>query len=63
MLDFSGGAGGKEPTCQCRTHKRHEFDPWVGKVPWRRARQPTPENAVGRERRLVGYSPKRVGHD
>jgi len=19
-----------------------EFDPWVGKTPWRRARQPTP---------------------
>ena len=19
-----------------------EFDPWVGKIPWRRARQPTP---------------------
>jgi len=19
-----------------------EFDPWIGKIPWRRARQPTP---------------------
>ena len=26
----------KEPTCQCRRHKRHGFDPWVGTIPWRR---------------------------
>ena len=30
---------GKESTCQCR---RHRFDPWVGKIPWRRKWQPTP---------------------
>ena len=29
---------GKEPTCQCR---RHRFDPWVRKSPWRRKWQPT----------------------
>ena len=23
----------REPTCQCRTHKRHRFDPWVGRIP------------------------------
>ena len=28
---------GQEPACQCRKHKRHGFDPWVGKIPWRRA--------------------------
>ena len=28
---------GKESTCQCR---RHGFDPWVGKIPWRRKWQP-----------------------
>ena len=22
--------------------KRHRFDPWVEKIPWRRKRQPTP---------------------
>ena len=22
-------------------NKRHEFDPWVGKIPWRRTWQPT----------------------
>ena len=30
---------GKEPTCQC---KRHGFDPWVRKIPWRKRWQPTP---------------------
>ena len=33
---FPGGAGGKPP-CQGRRHKRCGFDPWVGKIPWRRA--------------------------
>ena len=33
---------GKESTCQCRRHKRCESDPWVGKIPWRRAWQPAP---------------------
>ena len=32
----------KEPTCQCRRHKRCAFDPWVRKIPRRRAWQPTP---------------------
>ena len=36
---FSDGASGKEPACGCR---RCGFDPWVGKIPWRRAGQPTP---------------------
>ena len=39
---FPKGAGGKEPACQCRRHKRRGFDPWAGKIPWRRARQPLP---------------------
>ena len=30
---------GKESACQCR---RHVLDPWVGKISWRRAWQPTP---------------------
>ena len=25
-----------------RRHKRHGFNPWVRKIPWRRAQQPTP---------------------
>ena len=24
------------------SNKRHEFDPWVEKIPWRRKWQPTP---------------------
>ena len=29
---------GKEPACHCRRHKRRRgFDPWVKKIPWRRA--------------------------
>ena len=39
-LGFPDGASGKEPACQCRRHKRLEFHPWVGKIPWRRAWQP-----------------------
>ena len=39
---FQGGASGKEPACQFRRLKRHRFDPWAGKIPWRRAWQPTP---------------------
>ena len=29
-MGFTGGTSGKEPTCQCRRHKRHGFDYWVG---------------------------------
>ena len=31
---------GKELACQCRRHWRVRFDPWVGKIPWRRAWHP-----------------------
>ena len=27
LMGFPGGASGKEPACQCRRCKRHEFDP------------------------------------
>ena len=42
---------------QCR---RPGFDPWVGKIPWRRAWQPTPVFLPGEshgQRSLEGYSP------
>ena len=45
---------GKESACQCR---RCEFDPWVGKIPWRRKWQPTPVFLPGEshgQRSLVG---------
>ena len=57
---FPGGASGKEPTCQCRRHKRHRFDPWVRKIPWKRKWQPTPVFLPGKshgQRSLAGYSP------
>ena len=37
------------------------FDPWVGKIPWRRKWQPTPVLSPGEslgQRSLVGYSPQ-----
>ena len=34
---FPGDSSGKEPTCWCRRQKRRGFDPWFGKIPWRRA--------------------------
>ena len=34
---FSGGAGVKESACQCRRCNRQGFNPWVGKISWRRA--------------------------
>ena len=34
--------GHKESACQCRRCERYGFDPWVGKIPWRRTWQPTP---------------------
>ena len=58
--DFSGSACGEEPACQCRRHMRCMFDPWVGKIPWRRKWQPTslflPGESHG-QRSLAGYSP------
>ena len=48
---------GKESACQCR---RHGFDPWVRKMPWRRKWQPTPVFLPGEShgrRSLVGCSP------
>ena len=39
---FPCGACVKEPACQCRRQKRHGFDPWVRKIPWRRKWQPSP---------------------
>ena len=40
-MGFPGDISGKEPACQCRRHKRKGFDPWVGKIPWRRKWKPT----------------------
>ena len=53
---FLGGTGGKE----CRRHKTLRFDPWVGKIPRRRAWQPPPVFLPGAsqgQKKLAGYSP------
>ena len=45
---------------QCRRHRRCGFDPWVGKIAWRRAWQPTPVFLPGESHEqtsLAGYSP------
>ena len=54
--------------CQ-RRHKRHRFEPWVRKIPWRRKWQPTPVFLPGEshgQRSLAGYRPwghKESGQD
>ena len=45
--------------CQCMIYKRHRFDPWVVKIPWRRAWQLTPVFLPGESQgqgSLVGCS-------
>ena len=39
---FSGGTNVQESACQCRTHRRHGIDPWVGEIACRRKWQPNP---------------------
>ena len=49
----------KEPGCQCRRHKRHGFDSWVRKIPWRRKWQATPVFLPGKlhgQRSLEGWT-------
>ena len=67
---FPGGAGGNEPICQCRRHKRQGLDPWVGKIPWRRAWQPTPSSILAwsipwteEPGGLQSTGSQRTGHD
>ena len=57
---FPGGSSGKEPAYQCRRQKTVVFHAWVGKIPWRRAWQPTPVFLPGEshgQRSLAGCSP------
>ena len=39
IMGFPCGSAGKESACKAG---RPGFDPWVGKIPWRRERLPTP---------------------
>ena len=61
ILQFQGfpnGASGKESACRCW---RHRFNPWIGKIPWRRAWETTSISLPGEshgQRSLQGdYSP------
>ena len=59
-MGFPGDVNGKEPTCQCRKRKKLRFDPWIGKILWKRVWQPTPEFLPGEahgQKSLEGYSP------
>ena len=53
----------KNPSANADGRKRCGFDPWVGKIPWRRAWHPTPVFLPGEplgQKSLVGYSPQRL---
>ena len=54
---------GKQSDCRCRSHRRHGFHPWAGKIPWRRKWQPTPVFLTGEshgQRRLVAKCQTRL---
>ena len=57
---FPGRTVEKSPAANTGDGKRCGFNPWVGKIPWRRKWQPTPEFLPGKshgQRSLVGSSP------
>ena len=59
-MGFPSGTSSKESTCQCRRHKIPGFDPWVRKIPWKRAWKSTPgflPRTSHVQRSLTGYSP------
>ena len=59
MSSFPGGASGQEPAANAGAVKTWSH-PWIGKIPWRRAQQPTPGFLPGEscgQRSLAGYSP------
>ena len=48
------------PPAKQEIHRRCRFNPWVGKIPWRREWKPTPVFLPGEfhgQRSLLGYSP------
>ena len=66
FLGFPGGSDGKRIRLQCG---RPGLDPWVGKIPWRRAWQLTPVFLPGESPwmeepgRLQSMGSQRVGQD
>ena len=58
VSEFPWWLSSKESSCQCR---RRKIDPWVGKMPCKRKRQPTPVFLPGKShgwKSLAGYSPR-----
>ena len=50
----------KNPPANAGDIERRGFDPWVEKIPWRKAWQPTPVFLPGEshgQRSLAGYDP------
>ena len=60
-FDFTSWLSDKDSDCNAGDEGRCRFDPWLGKIPWRRKWQCTlvslPRKSHG-QRSLVGYSPK-----
>ena len=57
IIGLPRGLNGKESTCPWR---RHGFNLWARKIPWRRKWQPIPVSLPGKshgQRSLAGYSP------
>ena len=53
----------KNPPANAGNIMRPRFKPWIGKMPWSRAWQPTPVFLLGEshgQRGLVGCSPYRI---
>ena len=60
---FPGDASGTEPAWQCRRCERCRFNPWVGKIPWRRERLPTPVFWPGEFHGVYSPCGRKDGHD
>jgi len=63
IVGFLGGASSKELACQCRRLKRLGFNPWVGKIPWRRKWQFTPVFLPGQSPGQRSLESQRVRDD
>ena len=60
QLGFPWWLSSKESAYDAEDAECPRFDPWIGKIPWRRAWQSTPVLLPGeshRQRSLAGYSP------
>ena len=59
LMGFLGGSVVKNSSASAEDAGDPGFDPWIGKIPWRRKWQPTPVFLPGKahgQRSLVGYS-------